>query len=59
MAIGIPVLMLVLFGYALTLDVDNVPHGGLGPERHAGEPRTGQPILPAPDISRCGDTSDN
>ena len=25
MAIGIPVLMLVLFGYALTLDVDNVP----------------------------------
>ncbi len=25
LAIGIPVLMLVLFGYALTLDVDNVP----------------------------------
>ena len=25
MAIGIPMLMLVLFGYALTLDVDNVP----------------------------------
>ena len=25
MAIAIPMLMLILFGYALTLDVDNVP----------------------------------
>jgi len=24
-AIGIPMIMLMLFGYALTLDVDNVP----------------------------------
>ena len=29
MAIGIPVMLLVLFGYALTLDVDDVPMVGL------------------------------
>ena len=55
MAIGIPVLMLVFFGYALTLDVDNVP---LIVWDSSGTPASRDLVsrFPAPAISRCGAT---
>ena len=53
MAIGIPVLLLVLFGYALTLDVDNVPLVVWDQSGTAREPRVGQPLRRLARISRC------
>ena len=44
MAIAIPMLMLLLFGFALTLGRRSRAAGGLGPEPHARQPGTGEPV---------------
>jgi ABC-2 type transport system permease protein len=44
MGIAIPILLLILFGYALTLDVDRGAARGLGSERHADQPQLHEPL---------------
>ena len=50
MALGVPVLMLLLFGYGLSLDVDRIPHD-LRPGSDGGKPRA-DPSVPGVAILR-------
>ncbi|MCK7493663.1 MAG: hypothetical protein MZW92_21775 [Comamonadaceae bacterium] len=43
LAFIIPLLLILLFGYALSLDVEHIPDGGGRPRPHAGEPRLHPP----------------
>ena len=44
MALAMPVMMLLLYGYALSLDVDHIPDAGLRSGRHRGQPRPDPPV---------------